>query len=179
MENFNWITGFVFPYLNLALFLFLAHKVLRPAIATAIFQRQQRFKKALSEANKARDEAVARQNALAAKLETYEAHLEELKAKTLHQAEEEAHAKIQHAEELALHLKEEAAKIARAEVENARLAMRKQIIDEVKKNVKEKLSTDLSSEDHSRILNQRLGSVLSNVKKSENVIDIEKVRAEG
>jgi F0F1-type ATP synthase membrane subunit b/b' len=159
--------------------LFLAHKVLRPAIATAVFQRQQRFKKALSEANKARDEAISRQKELAAKLETYEAHLEELKAKTLHQAEEEAHSKVQHAEELALHLREEAAKIAKAEVENARLAMRKQIIEEVKKSVKEKLINELGPEDHARILNQRVAAVLSNVKKSENVIDIEKARAEG
>lgn len=179
MENFNWITGFVFPYLNLALFLFLAHKFLRPAIATAIFQRQQRFKKALNEANKARDEALGRQKELEEKLATYDEHLNELKEKTIHQAEEEAHAKVQHAEELALHLKEEAAKIAKAEIENARTSMRQQIIDEVKKNVMTKLAADLSLEDHTQILNQRVEAVSNTVRKAENVINIEKARAEG
>lgn len=178
MEGFNWFTGFVFPYLNLFLFLYLASRFLKPPIITAIFKRSRDFRSALEKATAERDQAIAKQTELQKKLDTYDAHLESISDKIKSQANEEAHATISHAESLAAHLKAEAKKIANAELDRAREEIQKEILNSVQNKVIERIKNDLDPQAQAELIKKQFG-VLSGDKSETKVVNLQKARAKG
>lgn len=146
MENVHWLTGIVFPYLNLALFLFLAVKFLKKPMLGAIGSKKQEYLELLKEANKAKEEALLKHEALQLQLEKMDSELEEIKEKAKSQAELEAAKIVESAHALAHHLKQEAKRIAEAEVELARKEIQEEIISSVQDKVVEKIKEQLSAE---------------------------------
>lgn len=178
MEGFNWLTGFVFPYLNLMLFLFLASRFLKPPVITAIFKRSRDFKQALEKATFERDAALAKQKELQEKLDSYDTHLAEITDNIKAQSDEEAHAMVNHAEQLAAHIKKEAEKIARAEVDRAREQIRKEIVKEAQERVMQKIRSELGQIQHVELIKSQLGAI-SEPKNQTKVVNLQKVRAKG
>lgn len=156
MEGFNWITGVVFPYLNLILFLFLLVRVLKGPLISAISNRHLQYTQAMQEANQAKEEAERRSRELEAKLAGLDAEIAEIRNKSIKQAEEEAAKIVAHAEQLANHLREEARKIAASEVEQARRALREEILQQVKSNITNKVRSDLGAAQQVDLIHKNL-----------------------
>lgn len=159
MEGFNWLTGFIFPYINLAIFLVLFIKLFKDPLKTSLSTKKSDFEKALEEANSAKEEAIARQKELSDRLAALDGELDGLRDRAKVQAEEEARRIVDHAKALADNLKREAAKIAETEVENARRQMQQDIIKSVHQQVANRLRSELDGRKHLEVVKRQLGQI--------------------
>jgi F-type H+-transporting ATPase subunit b len=159
MEGFNWLLGFVFPYINLALFLFLATKFLKPSLASAVVKRHEQYQSSIKEANLAREAAERAKKELDQKLANLTEEIERIKANAKKQAEDEAQRIVSQAEQLANHLKTEAQRIAQAEVEQAKAVLRNDILHQVHSNIVTKLRTELDGSQQKSIVRNQLKSL--------------------
>jgi len=159
VENFDWITGALIPYLNLSLFLFLAFKIFKGPLLGALSIRRDDYVQQLAEANRVKDEAEAKHKELSEKLAKLSREVESIKDKAKLQAEAEASKIIAEAEALAQHLKAEAQKIASAELEKAKAGLRHEIISGVRENVVSRIQAELSGEKQKSIFNAQLSSL--------------------
>ncbi len=159
MEGFNWLTGFVFPYVNLAIFLFLFVKLFKDPLKTSFSGKKADFVKALEEANSAKEEAMAKQKELNDRLAALDSELEGMRSRAKAQAEDEARRIVEHASSLADNLKKEAERIAQTEVANARREMREDIIESVRKQVAARLKTELDGAKHLEVVRKQLTQI--------------------
>ena len=81
MKDFNWIVGFVFPYINFFIFIFLFLKLFKKPIVDAMANRKTAFEQMAAEATKAKEEAEAKSKELDAKLANFLLRLKTLKLK--------------------------------------------------------------------------------------------------
>lgn len=161
MEHFDFWKGFVFPYINTFIFLGLAIYFFRkPAVAAARKKREE-FLRTMNEAKKAYDEANDKLNQLKARHANLAAELADIKKTSEAAAASEAQRIVSEAERLAGHLKEEAKRIAAAEIAKARSALRHEIVETVSSNVKAKISKEVSGDMHHNIVRKNLGELRS------------------
>ena len=159
MENFNWITGAVIPYANLALFLFLAVKIFKGPLLGALSGRKQEYVDQLREANKAKEEAEAKHKELSDKLSRLNAEVENIKTKAKSQAEQEAQKIVADAERLAAHLSTEAQRIADTEVAKAKATLRDELLKGVREKVVTKISAELDLDKQKSLFKSQLNSM--------------------
>ncbi|MFW7378301.1 MAG: ATP synthase F0 subunit B [Oligoflexus sp.] len=161
MEGFNWITGFLFPYLNLLLFLFLLVKVLKGPLTGAVNKRHEQYLQTLQEANTAKEEAEKEQRELQAKLAGLEAEIAEIQERAKRHAESEAAKIVAHAESLAANLQQEAQRIAASELEEARDSLRQEILQEVRQNIVNRVHSDLGQAQQVDLIHKQLNHLPS------------------
>ncbi len=148
MEHFDWLKGFVFPYINLFIYLALLYFFGRPAINKLLATKRDTFLKQIQEAQKAKLLAEEQAKVLAVKLASLEKEINTIVTNAKSSAELEAELIIKNAEQLAEHIRTEAKRMAQAEVTSAKESLQKDIIAQVTDAVAKRMSTDVSSEQH-------------------------------
>jgi len=156
VEGFNWITGFLFPYMNLALFLYLLVKVLKGPLSGAINRRYEQYNQTLQEANLLKEEAERRSRELETKLTGLDAEIAEIHDRAKRHAEEEAAKIISQAKKLAANLQQEAHHIAATEVQQAREALRSEILQQVRSNIVDKIHSEFGQTQQVELIHKQL-----------------------
>ncbi len=156
MENFDWIKGFVFPYINFAIFLFLAFKLFKKPLINMMASKKVEFERLVKEANRAKEEAEKKNLELTARLDRMDREIAEMQEKALKDAKERADDMVAKAAQLASHLKEEAHRMAEAELVRARKALRAEIIAEAKTQTIKKIQTDLDEKSQVNLVHKKI-----------------------
>jgi len=159
MENVDILKGIVLPYFNFLLFLGALIFVARKPLGAMLLKRQLSFESALKEASAAKEEAAKRAAELRARLSKLETEVSQIKERALEHAQEEANNIVSSAESLAAHMRQEARRIADAELMRAKSSLREEIVSAVKEAVEKKVRSDLNSDSHLRIVRNQLGEL--------------------
>ncbi len=149
----------ILPYANFFLFLAAAIYFFRKPAKNAALKRRQDFEKILAEASAARAAAEARLQELQARMSRLDAEIADIKSMSKQAGELEAKRIVQDAERLSTHLKEEAKRVAAAEVENARKALRNEIVAAVSTTVSGKIRSDLTPERQISLVKRQVGEL--------------------
>jgi F0F1-type ATP synthase membrane subunit b/b' len=156
MEHVEPLMGIILPYANFFIFLGLAvYFFKKPARAAAAAKKQQ-FDKLMAEATQARDAAVAKLEELKRRQAGLDREIEALKQTSEITAKQESEKILADAERLANHLRAEARRIADAEVEKARAALRREIVEAVRDSVTHKIKAELKEEAHLSLVRERI-----------------------
>ncbi len=161
MENFDFLQSFLFPYINLAIFLFLAIYFGRKPVKAALANRRESYLALLEKANKAKEEAESKHRELDARLKGLDAELQRMRNEVKAAADQEAQAILSSGAALAEHLKREAKRIADAEVTAAKEAIRAEILAEVRQKTAEELKRSLDDNRQHQIVKQSLAGLNS------------------
>ena len=161
MEQFDWIKGFVLPYANFAIFLFLAFKFFKAPLRNILSAKRSDFEEVLKEANKLKLEAEEQSEKLKVRLGQLDEEVEDIRRKAQVQADSEAKEIVKSAEELAEHIRQEAVRMAEAEIKRARQTLQSEILAEVKKNVEAKIRQDVDEAKNKDIVNLKMKSLSS------------------
>lgn len=161
MEHFDLLNSFIFPYVNLAIFLMLAVYLLKKPLQNALTSKREGYLAIVAKANKAKEEAELRQKELAAQLKQLDSEMSRIRQEVKESAEQEAKAILVSAESLAEHLKKEAHRIAEAEVTAAKEAVRAEILALVRQKTAEELMRTLDEGRQHQIIKQGLGALSS------------------
>jgi F0F1-type ATP synthase membrane subunit b/b' len=143
--DIEWLKSNIFPYINLAVFLFLLVKFGKKPFAAALQDRRVQFIRARDEAAKLLNEAKAENDKLEARLKMLKTEIEAIQNEAQKAAEWEGSQAIQKAQQLAQ------ASIADAEAQVQTLAkeaeqrMRSRIVAEVVTQVTKQLDSAFSS----------------------------------
>lgn len=159
MENFDFVQSFLFPYINLAIFLALAVFVLKKPIMNALASKRDNYLVMLDRANKAREEAERKHRELDARLKGLDAELSRMRSEVKKAAEDEAATILASGGSLAEHLKREAKRIAEAEVSAAKEAIRAEILEQVRQKTADELKRTLDDNRQHQILKQSLNDL--------------------
>ncbi len=131
MEHFDFLNSFLFPYINLIIFVVLAYWMLKKPFVGAIAAKREAFNELMKKAGAAKEEAEKRNQELKRRLDQLDQEVDQIKKQSKDQAEQEAQAILQNAQQLAEHLKKEAKRIAEAEVSAAKATLQQEIIKQV------------------------------------------------
>lgn len=140
------LMGIVLPYVNFFIFLVLLVYFAKKPAAVAAKKRQEDFKQLMAEATRAKEEAEARLKQLNAQHSLLANEIEEIKSTFQAVAATEAAKILSDAEAFAANLKQEAHRIAEAELARAKQSLREEIVSAVKKNVTLKIQTEMTAE---------------------------------
>lgn len=151
MEHFNWIKGFWFPYINFFLFAFVLIKVAKKPLTNILQARRKEYESQFLAAKKEREDADRRLEELNTRMANLDNEIAELRQNAEKEAEAEAARIIEQGRVLAEHIKDEAKRIAQAELEKAQKDLNDQLLNLVHAKVSEKLRSELGKEEHSRI----------------------------
>ncbi len=168
MEHFDFFNSFLFPYINLIIFLILAYFILRKPFVGAIAAKRESFNELVKKASAAKLEAEKRNQELKNRLSQLDKEVDEIRKQFKDQAELEAKAIIQNAEQLAEHLRKEAKRIADAEVAAARSAIEQEILKQVHKVAVAEIQKGLDQGKQAKVIKQGLGA-LDSVGKEERL----------
>lgn len=149
------------PYLNLALFLFLAVKFLKKPLSSFFLGKRTRFQDELQAAGAHKDKALKENNILEKKLKEIDVEIAAIKKKAETSADYEYAQITTRAQELADNLRAEATRIRETEVKKAKEELKKQIVSEVKGVVVEKITTELGSDKKSEFVKSNINSLKS------------------
>lgn len=149
----------IFPYANFAIFLAMAVYFFRKPARNAAQQRRAEFTRLMDEASKARDEAKAKLAELAQREARLDQEVAELKKVSRESAAVEAAQIVADAERVAEHLKEEAKRIAHAEVEAAKAELRQEIVAAVRDGVTQRVKKELNDEAQLKIVRKQIGEL--------------------
>lgn len=165
-EHVDTMMGIVFPYINFAIFLAAAIFFFRKPARAAAAKKREAYDKLLAESKAAYQEAAAKLAEMKARHAGLDKEIQDLRNTAKVAADMEAAKIVGDAERLAEHFRQEARRIAAAEVEKARAALRKEIVDSVHESVAAKLKTELDANAHLSLVRTRIG-------------DLKNIRAEG
>lgn len=149
------------PYLNFALFIFLAYKFLKKPLVSMFANQKIDFEKKLKEADSAKEIALKQNQELQAKLTELEKEIEEIKSKAISSSEYESNEIVNRANKLAENMKLEAVKIREMELKKAKEALKKQIVSEVKLVVLQKLENDLDADQKNKMIRTNISQLRS------------------
>ncbi len=153
------LMGVILPYANFFIFLGLAIYFFRKPAREAAAKKKNDYDRLVNEAKRANDEAQARLAELTKRYERLDSELKEIKELAKSSADTDAAKIVADAERLAEHLKLEAKRIAEAEVENARGALRDEILQQVRGAVVAKIKTELSAASHQDLIKRRVADL--------------------
>jgi F-type H+-transporting ATPase subunit b len=159
MENINTLTGIILPYLNFALFVAMCVYFFRKPLREMATKRRADFESMLRDATKAKQEALEKNRELTERLRKLDAEVAAIKDSAIQGAQRDADRLTRDAEVFAKNLLEEARRMADAEVERARAALKSEIIASVRDAVESKIRSDLKPADHVALIKQNLGSL--------------------
>ena len=152
MEHFDWVRGFVYPYINFGLYLAIIFFLARPALKKMFAEKRAAFLRQQEDAQRAKLQAEEQAAILQQKLASLDQEINTILSNAKIAADSEAKAIISSAETLAQHIKTEAKRMAEAEVENARLQLQKTIVAEVSSAVSKRLGSEVNAEQHSKLV---------------------------
>ena len=161
MENFDLLNSFIYPYVNLAIFLGLAIYLLKKPLQNALTGKRESYLLLLERANQAKAEAEQKQHELEARLKKLDGELSRIRNEVKVAAELEAKAILVSGEHLAEHLKREARRIADAEISAAKEAIRAEILSQVRQKTAEELARTLDDARQHKIVQQSLTALPS------------------
>lgn len=153
-----WL-GIIFPYINFAIFLAAAIFFFRKPARAAAAKKREAYEKLLAESKAAHEQAAKKLAEIQARHAGLDREIADLKATAKTTADMEASKIIGDAERVAEHLRNEAKRIAAAEVERARAALRQEIVESVRDAVTQKLKTELNTEAHLSLVKNRIGEL--------------------
>jgi F0F1-type ATP synthase membrane subunit b/b' len=156
MENVEPFIGIFAPFFNFALFVVLAVYFFKKPARAAAAKKRADFQALLEEAQKAKLEADARLADLTSRMKNIDSEVAEIKAFAKETAESEAAKILAQAETLSAHLKEEAKRVAAAELDKARITLREEIVAAVSDSVIAKAKSDLNNDGHKSIVGKRI-----------------------
>ncbi len=146
MEHFDWMLGFWFPYINFAIFLALAIYFFRKPLANMAAKRRQNYLSAVKVANEAKELAVAKLAEIDARLSGLDREVAAIIDTANQEAERESARIIDAANRLAANLREEASRIAEAEIVRARQELKMTVLNEVRAEVEKKIAAEFGAE---------------------------------
>lgn len=161
MEHLDMLMGVILPYANFFIFLGLAIYFFKKPARDGALKKRTEFLRVMTEAKKSFDEANNSLIELKSRQKNLNAEISELKKISEEAAKTEAGRIAGESERLASHLKVEAKRIAAAEVQKAKAAIRRDIVDAVCENVKLKISKEVSSDKHLEIVRKNLSELKS------------------
>lgn len=151
--------GIIFPYVNFAIFLAAAIYFFRKPARAAAAKKRAAYEQLLAESKAAYDEAAQKLAEIKARQAGLDREIADLKSSAKAAADMEAAKIVSDAERLAEHLRQEARRIAQAEVEKARATLRQEIVDAVRESVTKKLKTELTGEAQLSLVKNRIGEL--------------------
>ena len=161
MEQIDTFVGIIAPFTNFIIFLVLAFIFFRKPAAAAATKKREEFQKVLEEAQKTKRDAETQLAQLNDRMAQLDAELASIRANAKITADAEAAQIVADAERLAGHLRDEARRIADAEVDKARATLRNEIIAAVKENVTNRARAELDKNSHLELVKKRIGGLAS------------------
>ena len=156
MEHFDWVRGFIFPYLNFLLFVvglvFFARKPL-----SGLFQkRRQEFEQLVASAREAQQKAEEQLRQLNERLAGLDDEVAAIRDGARQAAEEEARKIIEQGEALARYMKDEAVRVAEAEVDRARKNLQEEVLVAVRRQVSDKIRQDMTQDEKKQYIQSQV-----------------------
>lgn len=158
-HEIDMLMGVILPYANFFIFVGLAVYFFRKPAKEAATKKRHEFTRVMDEAKKSFDEANEKLKVLQTRQANLKTEIEEYIRTSEQSAKQEAERIVQEAERLAHHLKEEAKRIASAEVQKARASLRQEIVDTVCTNVKDKISKEVTKDRHLEIVRKNISEL--------------------
>lgn len=118
----------IFPYINFFIFLFAAIYFLKKPFANIATKRRDDYDRLVDEATREKKEAELKYNELKSRFDQLETEIASLKENTKIELEREHKVVLESANHIARHLDEEVKRMAEAEIQKAKTAIRKQMI---------------------------------------------------
>lgn len=159
MEHFNWITGFWFPYVNFAIFLFIVVKFGKQPIKNMFEEKNKAFQEQLNAANKAKEEAERQLREAKQQLESLANELNRIKEAARVDAEREGQKLSHQGEQIVQQIDKESKRLAHLEIQRFKEEMEVKILEGVRKTVLAKLQKELSQEKQKNLLDGRLSLI--------------------
>jgi len=156
VEHFDWVRGFIFPYLNFLLFVvglvFFARKPL-----SGLFQkRRQEFEQLVASAREAQQKAEEQLRQLNERLAGLDDEVAAIRDGARQAAEEEARKIIEQGEALARYMKDEAVRVAEAEVDRARKNLQEEVLVAVRRQVSDKIRQDMTQDEKKQYIQSQV-----------------------
>ncbi len=158
-EHVDMLMGVILPYVNFFMFLAMAIYFFRKPAREAATKKRDAYERILNESKAARDDALARLEELKKRQTGLDSEIAEIKSASKASADLDAAKIVSDAESLAKHLREEARRVADAEVSKARATLREEIVAAVRQSVTEKLKSELSGETQLSLVKSRIGEL--------------------
>ena len=155
MHHFDWLTGFIFPYINFAIFFILAVKFFRKPLLDMMAKRRVEFENLVNEADKARRDAEAKSQELQHRLTNLDQEIRRIVDEGRTNAEREAAALVAKANSVAEQIQIEVKRTAEAEVKAARDQLRREIVQQISDNISKRL-LEVGDGDHTMIITQQV-----------------------
>ena len=159
MEHVDPLMGIILPYVNFFIFLGLGIYFFRKPARSAALKKHQEFQEAMNAATAAKDEADRRLAELEKRHQQLDQELAAMKAAAQNAAETEAAQIVADARRLGEHLKQEAQRIASAEVEKARFGLRREIVEAVRQKVAEKIQSEVGEREQVALVKKRIADL--------------------
>ena len=158
--------GVILPYANFFIFLGLAIYFFRKPAREGAAKKRSEFLRVMNEAKKSYDDANEKLSQLKSRQTNLEAEIADLKKTSELTAKTESDRIIADSERLSNHLREEAKRIAAAELSKAKAALRQEIVSAVSVNVKQKITKEVTKDKHLEIVRR-------------NISELKTIKAEG
>lgn len=161
MEHVDPWMGIIFPYANFAIFLIAAVYFFKNPLRKAALKRKEDFERLANEAQAARAAAEEKLAELKVKQAALAKEIEEMLLVSKQTSESEASKIITDAEHIAANMREEAKRVATAEIEKARSVLRSEVVRAVQESVTAKIRSDLSSDGQKSMVHRRIEELKS------------------
>jgi F0F1-type ATP synthase membrane subunit b/b' len=159
MEHIDPLMGVILPYANFFIFLGLAIYFFRKPAREGAAKKRTEFLRVMNEAKKSYDDANEKLNQLKKRQANLESEIADLKKTSELAAKTEADRIISDSERLANHLREEAKRIAAAELTKAKSELRQEIVSAVSSNVTHKISKEVTKDKHLEIVRRNISEL--------------------
>ena len=159
MEDFDWIKGFVLPYINFSIFLFLAIKFFKKPIREMFAKRKTEYEDLVKEVNQVKEAALEKKSELESRLANLNKEVSNIKENAEKEANLQRDKMLRDAKVLADHMVKEAKRVADAEVARAKVEIRERIMSEVRAGVVKKLNAELNDDQHTRLVGKAVDQV--------------------
>ena len=158
-HSLDLFRGLVLPYFNFFVFLAAAIYFFRKMVLKAAATQRSDFETQMNEARAARDAALTRIEELKRRQAGLDKELADVLSMNKAAADMDAAKIAGDAERLAAHLRDEAKRIAAAEIEKARGTLRREIVEAVRLSVTAKLKTELNADSQLRLVKKQIGEL--------------------
>lgn len=159
MEHVDPLFGVILPYVNFVIFAILAVYFFRKPAQAAAQKKNQDYLKLVADSQRVREAAEQRLAELKGRFGKLDQEIADLKNLAREAAEQEAAKIVADAKRLAEHLQLEAQRVAAAEVENARMRLRQEVVDAVRDGVTSRLKQELDAKAQQRIVQTRINDL--------------------
>ena len=166
MEHLDPLMGVILPFTNFFIFLGLAIYFFRKPAREAAAKKRNEFLRVMNEAKKSYDDANDKLTQLKNRQANLDAEIADLKRTSDLSTKTESEKILADSTRLASHLREEAKRIAAAELAKAKATLRHEIVAAVSANVTQKITKEVTKDKHLEIVRR-------------NISELKTIKAEG